>query len=531
MDSVSSADIILFDTFSFDRRGRGLFYVDDRAPVAVGSRALDVLSVLIERAGDLVPKHEIMEAVWPETTVEEANLTVHISTLRRVLDNGRSQTSCIQTIPGRGYRFVGEVIKKDTDARSGVGTRELRNVRTAQRLSIVVLPFSNLSDDREQQYFADGITEDLTTDLSALPGLLVISRNTAFTYKSKTVDAKQIGRELAVRYLLEGSVRRSGNQMRVNVQLIDAESNTHLWAERFDHDTGDLFALQNEITGLIANSLNVTLTRSEAGRYTENPDALDYLLRARAVASRPNSWKKYVEAIGLYERALTLDPQSVETRGRLAISLISRVLDEMTDNAAADIARAKELIDQALALSPGDRDAHYAKGQLLRFQRRCAEAIPEYEIMLASIRNHAGAMFQIATCKVSLGFSEEAIPLLQRAIRLNPGEPNIYLYYQRLGQAHLLQSRIDEAIVWLEKARGVHPGIQFVHANLAAAYGLKGDIEHAVAEVAEARRLGGAGFMSSIAQIRRDTLFQTSALALYEATFLAGYRKAGVSEE
>lgn len=151
--------------------------------------------------------------------------------------------------------------------------------------------------------------------------------------------------------------------------------------------------------------------------------------------------------------------------------------------------------------------------------------------MLASIRNHAGAMFQIATCKVSLGFSEEAIPLLQRAIRLNPGEPNIYLYYQRLGQAHLLQSRIDEAIVWLEKARGVHPGIQFVHANLAAAYGLKGDIEHAVAEVAEARRLGGAGFMSSIAQIRRDTLFQTSALALYEATFLAGYRKAGVSEE
>jgi tetratricopeptide (TPR) repeat protein len=254
--------------------------------------------------------------------------------------------------------------------------------------------------------------------------------------------------------------------------------------------------LQNEITGLIANSLNLSLIRSEAGRYTENPDAVDYLLRARAAASKPNSRDAFVEAIGLYERVLALDPQSVETRGRLALSLISRVLDEMTDTATADMARAKELIDQALALSPGDRYAHYAKGQLLRFQRRCAEAIPEYEIMLASIRNHAGAMFQIATCKVFLGSSEEAIPLLQRAVRLNPGEPNIYLYYQRLGQAHLLQSRIDEAIVWLEKARGAHPGIQFVHANLAAAYGLKGDIEHAVAEVAEARRLGSEGHRS-----------------------------------
>jgi len=401
----------------------------------------------------------------------------------------------------------------------------------APRLSIVVLPFTNLSDDREQQYFADGITEDLTTDLSALPAMLVISRNTAFTYKGKSVDTKQIGRELAVRYVLEGSVRRSGSQIRVNVQLIDAESNTHLWAERFDRDTGDLFALQNEITGLIANSLNVALTRSEAGRYTENPDALDYLLRARAAASKPNSREAFAEAIGLYERVLALDPQSVETRGRLALSLISRVLDGMTDIAAADIARAKELIDQALALSPGDRFAHYAKGQLLRSERRCGEAIPEYEIMLASIRNHAGSMFQIASCKVFLGSSEEAISLLQRAVRLNPREPNIYIYYQRLGQAHLLQSRIDEAIVWLEKARGAHPGIQFVHANLAAAYGLKGDIEHAVAEVAEARRLGGEGYLSSISSAKKSSLFETPALDLYETTFLAGYRRAGVPEE
>src|SRR6202043_464347 len=157
----------------------------------------------------------------------------------------------------------------------------------APRLSIVVLPFTNLSDDREQQYFADGITEDLTTDLSRVAGMLVISRNTAFTYRNKPVDTKQIGRELGIRYVLEGSVRRSGNQVRVNAQLIDAESDTHLWAERFNGDTRDLFALQDEITTRIAVALNVELIGAEAARSTDHPDALDYILRGRAAMTKP----------------------------------------------------------------------------------------------------------------------------------------------------------------------------------------------------------------------------------------------------
>ena len=145
-----------------------------------------------------------------------------------------------------------------------------------------MLPFANLSDDPEQQYFADGITEDLTTDLSRIADMFVISRNTAFTYRNKPVDTKQIGRELGVRYVLEGSVRRSGNQVRVNAQLIDAETDAHLWAERFDRDMGDLFALQNEITSRIAVALNLELIAAEAARPTEHPDALDYILRGRA---------------------------------------------------------------------------------------------------------------------------------------------------------------------------------------------------------------------------------------------------------
>jgi len=182
-----------------------------------------------------------------------------------------------------------------------------------------VLPFANLSDDREQQYFADGITEDLTTDLSRIADSFVISRNTAFTYRNKPIETKQIGRELGVRYVLEGSVRRSGNHLRVNAQLVGGETDTHLWAERFDNDASDLFALQNEITSRIAIALDLELVDAEAARPTEDPDALDYILRGRAAHSKPPTPDKYVEAVSLFERGLVLDPRSVEARVEDAI--------------------------------------------------------------------------------------------------------------------------------------------------------------------------------------------------------------------
>src|SRR5215471_951417 len=203
----------------------------------------------------------------------------------------------------------------------------------APRLSIVVLPFTNLSDDREQQYFADGITEDLTTDLSRLANMFVISRNTAFTYRNKPIDTKQIGRELDVRYVLEGSVRRSGNQVRVSAQLIDAQTNAHLWADRFNRDTNDLFVLQGEITGRLANALDVELIAAEASRLTEHPDALDYILRGRAVLLKSRTPDTFREAIGLFEHALALDPRSVEAQSLLADALANRVKSAMTDSA------------------------------------------------------------------------------------------------------------------------------------------------------------------------------------------------------
>jgi len=236
----------------------------------------------------------------------------------------------------------------------------------APRLSIVVLPFANLGNDPEQQYFADGITEDLTTDLSRIAGLLVISRNTAFSYQGKRVDTKQIGRELGVRYVLEGSVRRSGNQIRVNAQLIDADTDTHLWAERFDGDTGDLFALQDEITSRIAIALNLELIGAEAVRPTRHADALDCILRGRAAFNKPPSPEKYTEPIDLYEQALALDPWSVDAHSLLATALMARVVDFMSDTPAADITRAEELVGKALAASPRSPAAHFAKAQVLR---------------------------------------------------------------------------------------------------------------------------------------------------------------------
>jgi TolB-like protein len=283
MDTLASSDIFLFEGFRLDRRAGGLFRCGrgEDAPIEIGSRALDILGVLVARAGEIVAKDEIAAAVWPGRVIEDSNLTVQISALRRVLDQGRSAGTCIQTVSGRGYRFVAPVTRVEVTGGT-VGPRQ-SSASSAPRLSIVVLPFANLSNDPEQQCFTDGITDDLTTDLSRLASMFVISRNTAFTYRNKLIGTKQIGRELGVRYILEGSIRRSGSQVRVNTQLIDAGTDAHLWAERFDRDMGDLFALQNEITGRLANALGVELVAAEAARPPEHPDALDYILRGRAV--------------------------------------------------------------------------------------------------------------------------------------------------------------------------------------------------------------------------------------------------------
>jgi adenylate cyclase len=528
---LATADSFLFEGFRLDRRGDGLSRRDETGvfvPIPIGRRALDVLGVLVERRGNLVSKEEIMAAVWGRTAVENANLTVQIAAVRRVLDQGRSEGSCIQTVAGRGYRFTAAVTACNAVLRSG----QIGSPERAPRLSIVVLPFANLGHDRAQQYFADGITDDLTTDLSRIANMFVISRNTAFAYRNKTCDAKQIGRELGVRYVLEGSIRRSGDRVRVNAQLIDAETAAHIWAERFDRTAGDLFALQDEITSRIAVALDLELIAAEAGRWAEPPDAMEYSLRGRVASWKPPTPEKYAEAIGFFERALTLSPESMEAKSLLAAALANRALDRMTDTVAADLARAEALVSQALSASPRNVTAHFARAEVLRVQRRHEEAIPEYQTAIASNRNWADALAGLGWCKFWIGSFEEAILLHEEAICLSPRDPLIGYWQYRIGVINLLQSRTDEAITWFERARGMIPTFPLVYCFLGSAYALNGEPERAAALLAETYRLSGKVWVSTITDMKVTGYWGPPKIrALIETVYFAGLRKLGVPEE
>ena len=493
--------------------------------VAVEPQVFDLLVYLLRNRDRVVSKDDLIASVWGGRIVSESTLTSHIHAARKAVGDSGAAQRLIRTVPRKGIRFVG--------ALSGQASGSISTSGAAPPLSIVVLPFTNLSDDREQQYFADGITEDLTTDLSRLAHSFVISRNTAFTYRNKPIDTKQIGRELRVRYVLEGSVRRWGNRVRISAQLIDAATSAHLWVDRFDGDTGDLFTLQNEITGRLANALDVELIAAEAARPIEHPDALDYIFRGRATA--PES---YSERVSLFERALALDLHSVDAQSWLAMALTVPVIDGMSDTPAVDIARAEWLVGRALAASPRSALAHYAKGQLRRAQDRYDEAIPEYETVLVFNRNWVAAVASLGWCRFFTGSIEEAIPLLQQAIRLSPRDPYIGYWYARMGIAHLVQSRIDDAIDWIRKALSANPGNPRRHALLASAYALKGQTEHAAVELTEARRLSDDDRFSSITRLKQVGYFGVGGYfgapkirALIEATYFVGLRKAGVPDE
>jgi TolB-like protein/tetratricopeptide (TPR) repeat protein len=503
-------------------------------------KVFDLLAFLVQHRDRVVSKDDLLQEVWGGRIVSESTVTTRINAVRRALGDDGTAQRLVRTFTRKGIRFVGEVTEMSDPAAPTASDPPSRTPTAAPRLSIVVLPFTNLSNDPEQQYFADGITEDVTTDLSRIQNSFVISRNTAFTYRNKPVDTKQIGRELGVRYVLEGSVRRSSNKVRVSAQLIDAETDAHLWVDQFDSDISDLLTLQNEITSRIAITLNVELSRREAASPTNNPDALDYILRGRAAYWKTGLQSRdlFAETLGLYERALALDPRSVEAQSQVANMLAIRAGNGWTESPASDFRRAEELVEQALAASPRDYLAHYAKGSVLRFQGRCDQAIPEYERALESNPNWLNSSDFLAACKMMTGSMETAISLEQQAIRLGPRDPYIGNFYSRIGQAHLLLAQTDEAIIWFEKAAGAIPGYGVPHAYLASAYALKGETERASAELAEARRLAADGRYSSIARLKAAGTVGgpgywgvPKVRALFEATYFAGLRKAGVPEE
>jgi adenylate cyclase len=403
----------------------------------------------------------------------------------------------------------------------------------APRLSIVVLPFANLSNDPDQDYFADGITDDLTTDLSRISESFVIARNTAFTYKGKALDAKQIGRDLGVRYVVEGSVRRSGDQILVNVQLVDAESGAHVWADRFETDRRNLVEAQSEITGRLARTLNVELVR-DSGRRVEleravDPDARDLVMRGWAWVYRPVSAANLQEARRDFERALEIDPRSVDARIGLAQALLGNINLGWSSSAQQDQARAEQLILEALERDTNHSMAHVTMGIVRRMQNRLSEAKMEFETAITLDRSNARAFFQLGQTWMWLGQPEAGIPYVEKAIRLNPHDQTLASHHATLGFCHLLLGHVDQAIDLLRKARAENPRSFVFHLWLAGALGFKGDLDEARTALAEAIKLKPK--TNSLKQLSASSPGNSDFGTLREKTFYVGLRRAGMPEE
>jgi adenylate cyclase len=415
---------------------------------------------------------------------------------------------------------------------------------TVPRLSIVVLPFANLSNDPEQEYFADGITDDLTTDLSRISGIFVIARNTAFTYKGKPTDARRIGRELGIRYVLEGSVRRMGEQVRVNAQLINADSGAHVWADRFDTDRRNLLETQSDITGRLAWTLNVALL-SDASRRIEredaiNPDARDLVMRGWALWYGPQSPKVAEEALQAFEHALEIDPRSSQARIGIARVLAVRFANLWSstsfqqDVAQRDVARVDRLLSEAIESDPNQAMAYAIMGFLRRMQGRLTESRILFERAIAFDPNLEWAHQQFGWTLLFLGEIEDAIAHSEKSLRLSPRDPNISFRYQLLGWCQLLSNHVDEAIDLFTKARTANPRSWFHSQELAGALGLKGDLDGAKAALAESLKLKPE--INSLAQWHAYVPWTSKESsprfwALQDKTFSEGLRRIGFPEE
>jgi TolB-like protein len=343
---------------------------------------------------------------------------------------------------------------------------------TAPRLSIVVLPFENLSGDKEQDYFADGITEDLTTDLSHLQGAFVISRGTAFTYKGKPVDAKQIGKDLGVRYVLEGSARRVGETITINAQLISTDTGAHVRADRFEGERSKLGELQVEAVSRLANSLGIELVKAEALRAMRErpskPEAVDLAMQADYKSNLPDSKANFNDAVTLAERALALDPQNVRALAALAGALVQRVLDRWSDDPAGDIARAEKAADAALALQPENSCAHFDKGMIYYAKRQFGPSITEFETAIALDRNNANAYAFTGFLKMYLGRAEDGFAGLDTAFRLSPRDPSVPWWQFCTCALHGQLAQWEQAIPWCEKSIAGNPKVFYTYVLAAA---------------------------------------------------------------
>jgi TolB-like protein len=477
----------LFEDHTFDSCRRELHRGAELVPIT--PQVFDLLDYLIRNRERVVTKDDLINAVWNGRIVSDAALTTRLNAARTAIGDSGEKQRLIKTLPRKGFRFVGEVQEAQTVAVKPVGSVARSNETTPTpsppHLSIVVLPLTNLSGDPEQEYFVDGVTESLTTDLSRINGAFVIARNTAFTFKGKPVDVKKLGRELNVRYVLEGSVQRASNRLRVNVQLIDTEIGNHLWAERFDKPIADLFDMQDEIVSRLANTLNVELISAEARRAerSTHPDAMDLVFQGRAWFNKGLTPDCMARARSFFENAMALDPGNVEAMVGLARVDVTAGSGLIADDSSARFAAAETTITKTLSLAPNHALAHLVLGAVLIFTDRATQGMAECEQALALDRNLAGAHALIGHAKFLLGRGAETEAHIKEAFRLSPRDVLAHRWFLSIGSAKTQLNADAEAVVWLRRSLDANRNYSIGHFVLAAGLARLGELDEARAQM------------------------------------------------
>ena len=400
---------------------------------------------------------------------------------------------------------------------------------SAPHLSLVVLPFANIGGDPEQEYFVDGVTESLTTDLSRINGAFVIARNTAFTFKGKAVDVRKLGRELNVRYVLEGSVQRGDNRLRVNAQLIDAETSNHLWAERFDKPIADLFEMQDEIVSRLANALDAELIAAEARRAecSLRPDAMDLVFQGSSWFNKGQTPDCLIRARSFFEKALVLDPENIEAMVGLARVDTSLGASFMTDDYSARLAAAETTIMRVLSLAPNHALAHVTLGVAQIFTKRAAQGIAECQQALALDRNLARAHALIGFAKFFLGRGAETETHINEAFRLSPRDTYAARWMAHVGLAKAQLGADDEAVIWMRRGLDANRNHSFAHFPLGAALAWLGELDQARATVQAGLALDPS---FTICRFRAHVPSDNPVFLAVHERLVEGMRLAGVPE-
>jgi len=501
--------------------------------VAVGPQVFDVLAYLVTNRAQVVSKDQLLDAVWGGRIVSESTLASHINAVRKAIGDSGEKQRLVKTVARKGFRFVGEVREAPEEPAPTNGKLEpvpyggAKPLSLPGRPSIAVLPFVNLSGDPEQDYFADGVVEDIIAALSRIRWLFVIARNSSFTYKNKIVDVKQVGRELGVRYVLEGSVRKAANRMRITGQLIDATTGAHIWADRFEGTLEDIFDLQDRMSESIVGAIAPQLEQAEIERAVHKPtdslDAYDYYLRGMAHFHLMTR-EAIDKARPLFDKAIELDPEFAAAYGMAAWCIFWRKLNGWMSEGAREMEDGARLARRAVELGKNDAVALTRGGHALgHFGGELNACIALVDKALVLNPNLAAAWFLGAWQRIARGEPDVAIERFQHVMRLSPLDPEMIRMQAGLGLAHMLAGRFEVAASWAEKAFRELPDFGVACGILAASYALAGRMDAAGRTMQHLRRIDPGLRVSNISWL---SFRRPQDLEL----FADGLRKAGLPE-